>query len=904
MYEKDIVALLTADAGAGITAASNLIHHELGSVENGRPLLPWKLAGRGGADSDDTFLELSILGWPRVGAVSLSEFRSAYGRGQSLTGLLLMRTLEEILDGLQTEVPPAEALARSAEAMQNSQARVHDFDERVLVEPPSISRIRTLLNRGNFAGLIGASASGKTVLADLLAKEYEGRGVGTVWLDLADPEATPLGCVVTVMRAPRPQPNRAPATRAPALVICDDIQSNPAAGAALLRLMHATTPPGGRHVLALGWLDARDLIERTMGVGRVLICEGRDVCKRIASAPGIEEPSRRELLSLARSNALIAETALSMFYDSGRMPRPSEVASRMYEVLTGGKRLRETELRVLWLVACLALFEIDLNLTYADHVTRDTVRNLLHGRVLRQRGAYVSFGHRTFARFVVRHIRENRLVDAASSGTPVSLAVAYLRAAGDQQIQITLDRLDLLTLEAREGVNEGNAFLAEAWSSVRILARYIARQVEADASWGDNVASAVFSSEALAELGMLDEWRQVAAYVRGRWTLPDGTDLPEHTRGQTAESVDFVEIIKRMRVEDAAGAGFTMSAEDVDADRFHRTWVLGLLMGFEGSALEPDERRITALRKMVARSQQPDGSFYPSRVPWVTARICIGLCHMGETPATSNVLRQAVRWLLTESPRGPYVDGMWRGGTGEWNTMVNTTALVLLALATAGVEQDERVSRSVASIVAVRDDWTAPGQEVDCAQALEASLLLGESWSSSSEIINHLIHWAGDSRAWDTAGLLASETQDESSKVPYVARALITLIWEAARAELPILLEGISGEEGHGVNAREEVNLASERRAATAQTALSDLSDFIIGQIRDREALLSRGNAVKEVAANWELWRSRATECERLIAALQASRTISSESEVGALLAEIDEFGRAIQGKGWKGLGR
>jgi len=145
-----------------------------------------------------------------------------------------------------------------------------------------------------------------------------------------------------------------------------------------------------------------------------------------------------------------------------------------------------------------------------------------------------------------------------------------------------------------------------------------------DPSWGDNVASAIFVAEAFADLGLLDKWMKVAAYVRSRWLIDNGTELPSYVGSPPAERDDFDAIAKRMNREDDARIRiYSQYVSTIDLDRFHRTWVLGLLLGFEASALQDEETRIARLRSIVREVQLPSGAFYPERVPWVTARVCL-----------------------------------------------------------------------------------------------------------------------------------------------------------------------------------------------------------------------------------------------------------------------------------------
>lgn len=880
----DALARLIADDLAGTGASSDL-------AEGAGALLRWRVDAS--TDTGEVSLALHLPAGTAHARVGLEQARETISAGRSVPGLLLATAVTDLL-GEPAEAPETAAFDQARQAALVGRARVAQAEGLArLVEPPMLARAREVLDRRRAVGILGNSGSGKSVLAEMIGTGYQQRGHAVAVLDLGDPDVTTLGSLAALVGQPAGE-------LTPSLVVLEDIQGNPAVASDLLRVLRGRgNAENGLQLLAVGWLDARDIVERTLGATRMVICDGRETCHRIVESTGLPPQERAHLLEITGHNTLVASIAVALRAQTGAMPDQSQIAERAYDVLTRSVELSPSELDALWLVSSLAMFEIDVDLRYVDVRTRAAIQSVLRGRLLRQRGDYVTFGHRTYARLVVRHLRERRLVDAGDTEEPVRLAVRYLRTTGGNQIRSTLDRLDLVAPETR-GAGGGVAFLAEAWNSARILGRHLAREVEADPTWADNVASAVFAGEALAALGWVEQWRATAQYVRTRWTLEESEDLPTHSPGRTAESVDFVEIDKRMREEDQQrGLPPSQPAETIDLDRFHRTWVLGLLLGFEATAPEPDERRIAALHRMAKRSQAPDGSFYPPRVPWVTARVCLGLAAFGDTVATSPVLRDAVNWLRSTPPYGPYDNGLWQSGTGTWNTALMTSAMVLFSIGASGVgTEDQAVTAGLGNLLDARAEWERPGQELDCAQAVEAALVLGETWSDLADELRYLIQWARDSRSWEEAGLLATEIQDESCKAPYVSRALVTVVWETVRDELPALLERRAGQAAGST----QPALSTVDRAVVdrAEAALGRLTEFIVVQMSDRELLLTRGQHNREVEATWELWRERAVRCEKITRSIQSMRDRGSDGELLALIAEVDEFGREIQGNLWR----
>jgi hypothetical protein len=302
---------------------------------------------------------------------------------------------------------------------------------------------------------------------------------------------------------------------------------------------------------------------------------------------------------------------------------------------------------------------------------------------------------------------------------------------------------------------------------------------------------------------------------------------------------------------------------------------------------------------MAAESQLPNGSFYPTRVPWVTDRVCLGLAAFGDTVATSPVLRQASEWLRRRAPDGPFRFGSWRSGTGTWNTDMQTTAMTLLALGRMGVEpSDSGVRNALAYLKDGRDDWFRPGKEIDCAQAIEGALVLGGTWRDFATELRSLLAWAQDSSAWAAARTLASVAQDESVKVPEVAGALISIIWETVKAELPLLFQRVVDDFGSGAKQQQ---LSADQYDALGRQ-LRHIGDAIAQSIRERNTLGSKGRLPEVVAERLRELTIHEEQYEALIAEVAAAREHPGSSSVSDLVARINTLGAAVLGAAWSGI--
>jgi hypothetical protein len=650
------------------------------------------------------------------------------------------------------------------------------------------SHVAQVLTRDGTVALVGASASGKTYTALHASAHLESFGWTVSLTDIGNPACGLDLLILQLMTTPRGHARRH-------LFVVDNIQGNPGLGRACLDLIARLAPclGGSPACLGLTWPSGLPIVRLTYPDARVIQCLGDDVLvtlsQGIAGSAGASVVD--EIRELSGGDALIARLAIEHFHKNGRLPRAAELADAAFHEITGGEPLSDSAVALLYELAVLGQFEVDVAASYAGRTDPQALTELITLGAARTNGPFVTIGHRTLAALVAAHAGAQ--VGAVSG--PVQIVVDYLKAAGEAQLVATLERLDLVKLGSSGRDQHGSAFLASAWQSARVLTRYVAHQTRADPTWGDNVASAIFASEPLARFDVA-AWALIADFVRTRWTFSH-EELPVPVGETTGERIDFDEIMKRMADEDARdpSRACLLPAAAVDLDRTHRTWVLGLLLGFEAAApvFQPD--RVAALVACATTVQDAEGWFYPPRIPWVTARVLLGLAAAGESVDTSPTVQAACDWLRTPYPAGPVRFGVWDSGTGTWNTPAVTSAMCLLALVKCGVPHSDPTVRAARSyLLAKRDAWLAAGRELDAAEALQVLLVSGDHWRSVRDDLVRLLHWARDREAWSTALNSAAEVQDESSKVPSIAGSLVRLIWAILNTDISLLMEGVATE--------------------------------------------------------------------------------------------------------------
>ena len=656
------------------------------------------------------------------------------------------------------------------------------------VDLPRDFQVSDQLQRDGSVTLVGASASGKTYTAVHAATNLKAFGWSVSFTDIGNPACGLDLLLLQLLLTPRHG-------TAKHLFVIDNIQGNPGLARACLNMVSclSSRQPGMWAALILTWPSGLQIVREAFPASRVIQCDGEEVLNTLTQSLGPSDDSDvvNNIRALSGGDALIARLAVDYYREHGSLPGASELADSAFSEITHGEPLSDRAIALLYEIAVLGQFEVDVAARYAARNDPDALSELVRLGVVRPYGSFVTIGHRTLAALVAAYAGSQ----IGKVAGPVEIVVSYLKAAGEAQLVATLERLDLAKLTGSARDQHGSAFLANAWQSARVLTRYASHQTREDPTWGNNAASAIFAAEPLARFDV-GAWELIAEFVRSSWTVTSDR-LPAPCTQPTSERIDFDEIAKRMVEEDERSEvrAHSIRASQVDLDRTHRTWMLGLLLGFEANAPARRPERIAELVACAAAAQDADGWFYPPRIPWVTARVLLGLAAAGESVHTSPIVKEACDWLRSPVPKGPSQFGVWDSGTGTWNSTTVTSAMCLLALVRCGVALDDpTVTAAHSFLLAKRDAWLAVGQEMDAAEALQVLLLSGDSWRSLQDDLGRLLHWARDREAWSTALHSAADVQDESCKVPQIAGSMVRLVWAILNADISLLVEGVATE--------------------------------------------------------------------------------------------------------------
>lgn len=718
------------------------------------------------------------------------------------------------------------------------------------VEHPLLAQVDATAERHRHSLLFGYSSSGKSVLAFQVGRRREAAGWRVGYLNLSDEVAWPAGLVQNFLfgdSIETPKWIRNPSSQ---LVIADDLQSRPPVARLLLgvaSLAHRVRDRARPVILGVSWKEfAREAAQFCPDAAPVPI-HAKLVRDELLEkyARQIDPDAVNTIAQEIGDDLYLLRLALGVTARQKSAASKADVAEDIWQQRVpndGHELLPSAARRVALLTAAIGQFDIHLPLDFLQQTARVDTRlltQLMDSRLLRRVGDRVTLGHRSLCALIAWWLNESGAWrDLGEVGGPrdlTSAVLVYLKASGTTAMA---DALRALVARAgfkdREDLSQRAVALMDVWRVFDAVVERVERQQAADATWGSTPSSAVFVTTLLSEIGKPELATPSLDFLRSHWRESNGR-LEIDTSGLST-LVDFEIIKKRMLDEDVKNTPpkDCESALEIDIDRFHKTWLAGLILGAESVAAAPTIPR-DRLAALVEREQvKATGAFYPHRVPWCTARVILGLAACGRSIENSSVVKWAIDWLLRDRHSGgARENGYWRSGTGDWNTAVEATALVILAAVKSGVDPaDTRLLDGRKYLLAEREKWAG----LDGAVAVEALLVSGSKWQDLANDTARLSQRALDQSLWLQATLGADQTLKQTCQVAQAATHLIDIGWTAIRSDLGGLLEAIdlSGESPELTPTRDKSDKsqsiatpASALQAPVTATTVDDAGDIV-----------------------------------------------------------------------------
>jgi hypothetical protein len=231
-----------------------------------------------------------------------------------------------------------------------------------------------------------------------------------------------------------------------------------------------------------------------------------------------------------------------------------------------------------------------------------------------------------------------------------------------------------------------------------------------------------------------------------------------------------------------------------------------------------------------------------------------------------------------------------------------TTALSLHALVKAGYPTTNHKLQAAFSFVrSAMPRWLVPGKEIDAAIGLQTCMLFNLDWRDVSAAFGHVLTWSGQLEAWRKVKETALITNTESSKLPFIADVMLSIVWMLVNKELPLLLTFLAPRvDGIDKDSREPATAAAQTRKMELAEAIETLRERLSAELDERTAALwaikEHGTGESAIAKRRDVCRAWLAELKDAAALLgQLGETVSEQnSRVDAVAAIVDVIGQKV----------
>lgn len=672
-------------------------------------------------------------------------------------------------------------------------------DTRAWVTHPKFEKLLELAHNNSCVFIVGESASGKSTLSLSVGLRHEARGSKVLYINVAtltDKQAFDIG--YSLFREVLKQ-------KIKLLIILDDLHCQPEIGLRFLRYLRIfAIGNNDMCVLATCWPQYFEEFRETRKDAGILNIDATDIKNGMIEKLGgfLSIKTRKEVLEIADNDLLVLRLVLETIAEHGLISNYRDLAQEIWKQRSKGLRGDKITLtRTVLITSLLGQYECYVSEEYIRSragTTKSQIEELQRNKLLLQKGNSYSLPHRSFARLLGHLLNSQKEVWAwlrSKNGIDnvSKLVLDYLEFIEPSEVW---KALELIT--KTEGIKPGASqyqrdvsFIIQSWKNIDAILQKMYEQQALDPTWGKTISSVAFACEALATVGDSDRAIGSINFLRSLYRIEEER-LSVDVRNISTVN-DFEQIRFKMEAEEKiknSNYYASETADNINIPLMHENWASGIVLSAESALGKDDISFLQSLANGIESRIERGGYFYPSRVPWITARVLIGLGRAGRTIDNSEVVKNAAEWLMRPRSEGGARDNhFWISGTGTWNSSLEVTAMCITALREVGVSSNHPVLiETMEWLLDQKIHWTDIGHELDGAAAINAYLQMNRPWNEIIDQISWLSAWAVGQAIWMYATESSDKTHDQSCRAAQVAAFLVRAMWSILRKDLARLL--------------------------------------------------------------------------------------------------------------------
>lgn len=389
-------------------------------------------------------------------------------------------------------------------------------------------------------------------------------------------------------------------------------------------------------------------------------------------------------------------------------------------------------------------------------------------------------GHKEICRFLSAYISSHNK-ELGLATLPEQDKIIYDYIQGIESVNQWKSIKQLIGEQGEESLQN----VSPIWKGLHCFEQEIASQTHKDPTWGNTPSSMYFVLKVATLLGVVSEYKTVLNNFCSKFVVDGSKVVVKYD--EIATTNDFEQIKRRMIEEDCSNSVYGYErGVDFDCNRAHKNWLLGLIVGLKNELVQFGHEDLyeTAVSELFAE-QDSSGGWYPKRVPWISARVLIGLSQAGFT-ASNDKVSKGVSFLL----RCLGTSDHWNAHTGNWNTPYETSSLCLEAIFNSKTRlmgsKKNAVNKVIQYLLNTKTDWMKDDKVVD-GSATACCLL--KNYDYSPDLIEY-IQKLCDQRIYNIVAKNSelNLSEQQSCETTQVAWYVMDFCWDVLYTHLPDLL--------------------------------------------------------------------------------------------------------------------
>lgn len=473
------------------------------------------------------------------------------------------------------------------------------------------------------------------------------------------------------------------------------------------------------------------------------------------------------LITICKDNLALISAAANLKDTDNRSI--SEVKKDLFECFI--KTTDRNQLKLIHILSVLGAYEFEIPRSFLNKYETDIldISNIITAKEIENN---IFVAHRSIASFIADYIEHECRIETYNKTEIITEYINYIDSKYKWKALLHLI-----------GENDQNKIgdLGFIWKLMYDFQKNLKAQTIIDPSWNNVPSSMCFVISTAEMLGVVDEYKEVIMALCSKFIIDSSGISIKYNELRTTE--DFEIIQNKMIEEDRIiHTNKYETGNSIDMFLTHKNWLFGLLIGIKDVLIDSGYNElIHTIENVLKNTQSPEGYWYPKRIPWVTARILIGLSKAGYS-YNDDFIKKGVDYLISTIECNK-----WVAHTGGWNNEYETSSLCLEAIINccdSTIYDNSQIQNVISFLEDNKQTWMLESYEIDGATTACALFKILGSVDYLliylKNLTNRKIHKIVESKL--------DYSKDQSCETTQIAYYVIELCWYILKINMNDLL--------------------------------------------------------------------------------------------------------------------